>query len=107
MLTVRRLPQFDAWLSGLRDMQAKARLLARLRKAQQGNLGDTQAVGDGVSEMREHFGPGWRTYIVQRGACLIVMLGGGDKRTQKRDIAEAKRLANLLEDDDENQNQGS
>lgn len=57
--------------------------------------------------MREHFGSGWRMYFVQRGACLIVMLGGGDKRTQKRDIAEARRLANLLEDDDENQNQGS
>ncbi len=74
------------------------RLLARLRKASLGNLGDVQPVGDGVSEMREHFGPGWRMYFVQRGAVLIVMLGGGDKSTQAVDIAKAIKLASTIEE---------
>ena len=69
-----------------------------MRKASLGNLGDVAPVGDGVSEMREHFGPGWRMYFVQRGDTLIVMLGGGDKSTQVRDIAAARRLALSLED---------
>ena len=69
----------------------------RLKKVQLGNLGDVQAVGDGVFEMREHFGPGWRMYCVQRGAVLIVMLGGGDKSSQQADILAAKRLAATIE----------
>ena len=105
MLTIRRLPQFDAWLRGLRDTKTKARMVARLRKAQLGNLGDARPVGRGVFEMREHFGPGWRMYCAQRGTQLIVMLGGGEKSTQNRDIAEAKRLAALLENDDEDEDQ--
>jgi len=98
VITIRTLPKFDAWLSGLRDGMTKRRLVARLRKAQLGNVGDTKPVGDGIFEMREHFGPGWRMYYVQRGAVMIVMLGGGDKSTQSDDIAEAKRLADSLED---------
>ena len=74
------------------------RLVARLRKAQLGNLGDVKAVGEGVFEMREFFGPGWRMYYTQRGNVLIVMLGGGDKATQSTDIAAAKRLAKTLEE---------
>lgn len=74
------------------------RLIARLRKAGLGNLGDIQSVGDGIFEMREHFGPGWRMYYVQRGAVLIVMLGGGNKSAQAADIAKAKQLAATLED---------
>ena len=105
MVTIRRLPRFDAWLSGLRDAKTKARLLARLRKAQLGNLGDVRPVARGVFEMREHFGPGWRMYCAQCGTQLIVMLGGGEKSTQNRDIAEAKRLAALLENDDEDEDQ--
>ena len=70
----------------------------RLEKAQKGNLGDVKPVGEGVFEMREHFGPGWRMYYVQHGAVLIVMLGGGEKSTQAADIAKAIRLAALLED---------
>lgn len=70
----------------------------RLEKAQKGNLGDVKSVGDGVFEMREHFGPGWRMYYVQRGEVLIVMLGGGDKATQTADIAKAVKLATMLED---------
>ncbi len=74
------------------------RLLARLRKASLGNLRDVQPVGDSVFEMREHFGPGWRMYFVQRGAVLIVMLGGGNKSTQAADIAKAIKLASTIEE---------
>ena len=98
MYTIKPLPEFTAWLSSIKDGLTKRRLLARLKKAQMGNLGDCAAIGEGVSEMREHFGAGWRMYYVQRGAVLIVMLGGGDKSTQQRDIAHALTLAKLLED---------
>lgn len=74
------------------------RLARRLEKAQKGNLGDVKPVGEGVFEMREHFGPGWRMYFVQRGEVLIVMLGGGEKSTQAADIAKAVRLSAMLED---------
>lgn len=74
------------------------RLARRLDKAQRGTLGDVKPVGHGVCEMREHFGPGWRMYYVQRGAVLIVMLGGGDKSTQNADIARAVELAVTLEE---------
>lgn len=76
----------------------RKRLALRLRKAELGNLGDVQPVGDGVSEMREFFGPGWRMYYVQRGPVLIVMLGGGDKTSQQADIAAALALARNLEE---------
>lgn len=92
------MPTFDTWLAGIRDSHTRLRLLRRLEKAQSGNFGDVEPVGSGVSEMREHFGAGWRMYYVQRGRVVIVMLGGGTKRTQKADIATAKRLAATLED---------
>jgi putative addiction module killer protein len=98
MFTLRTLPEFDAWLKGLRDGLTQRRLMVRLRKAQLGNLGDVRPVGAGVFEMREFFGPGWRMYYVQRGTQVIVMLGGGDKASQAADIAAAQRLATLLED---------
>lgn len=98
MFTIRQLPEFAAWLSGIKDTKTRLRLAKRLDKAQRGLLGDVQPVGEGVSEMREDFGPGWRMYYVQRGAELIVMLGGGDKSTQAKDIAKAKLLAATLED---------
>ncbi|MBN9408433.1 MAG: type II toxin-antitoxin system RelE/ParE family toxin [Burkholderiales bacterium] len=87
---------FDAWLIGLRDAMTRRRLLVRLRKASLGNLGDVKPVGEGVFEMREFFGPGWRMYYVQRGQVLIVMLGGGDKATQQADIAAAIALSRTL-----------
>ena len=77
----------------MRDRPTRIRLRRRLGKAMRGNLGDVKAVGDGVWEMREFFGPGWRMYYVQRGNVLIVMLGGGDKSSQDEDIAAAKVLA--------------
>ena len=74
MFTIRRTVEFDAWFSAIRDSKTKQRLVARLRKAQLGNLGDVKALGAGVFEMREHFGPGWRMYCLKRGPVLIVML---------------------------------
>ncbi|MEW6490109.1 MAG: type II toxin-antitoxin system RelE/ParE family toxin [Thermodesulfobacteriota bacterium] len=98
MFAVKTLPEFDAWLSGLKDRTTRIRLSRRLDRAQQGNLGDVKLVGEGVYEMREHFGPGWRMYYTQRGAVVIVMLGGGDKSTQAADIARALRLAARIEE---------
>ena len=93
-----RSPEFDVWLSGMSDFKAKARILARLRGATFGNFGDCEPVGDGVSEMRIHFGAGYRLYFVRVGTTLYVLLCGGDKRSQKRDIVRAKRMAKELRD---------
>ncbi len=98
MYTIKHTDAFTDWLSGIRDGLTRGRLVARLRKATRGNLGDIRPVGEGVFEMREHFGPGWRMYYIQRGTTLIVMLGGGDKSTQSADIAKAIKLAATLED---------
>ena len=89
---------FASWLDGLRDPSARRRLLLRLRKASLGNLGDFKQVAPGVYEMRELFGPGWRMYCTRRGDVLILMLGGGTKSTQARDIAKALALAETIED---------
>ena len=93
MYNVFETDTFERWVDGLRDRPTRIRLRRRLGKAMRGNLGDVKAVGDGVWEMREFFGPGWRMYYVQRGVVLIVMLGGGDKSSQDADIAAAKVLA--------------
>lgn len=98
MFSIKRTDEFSLWLDGLKDKLTKQRLNGRLRKALLGNLGDVKPVGNGVFEMREHFGPGWRMYYVQRGTVLIVMLGGDDKSTQAADIAKAIALAATLED---------
>jgi len=95
---VKRLEEFSDWLKGLKDGLTRQRLSKRLRKVQLGNLGDVEAVGGGVYEMREHFGPGWRMYYVLRADTLILMLGGGDKSTQQSDINRALELAKSLED---------
>ncbi|WP_457394718.1 type II toxin-antitoxin system RelE/ParE family toxin [Roseateles sp. P5_E1] len=98
MYQVLQTPEFSDWLQGLRDRATRIQLARRLDKAQRGLLGDVKAVGQGVMEMREFFGPSWRMYYVQRGDVLIVMLGGGDKSTQKADIAAAQVLAQTLEE---------
>ena len=95
--TVKRLNQLSDWLKGLKDPVTRQRLNTRLRKVSLGNLGDIGPVGDGVFEMREHFGPGWRMYFVQRAGVVIVMLGGGNKSTQQSDIARAIELSKSLE----------
>ena len=97
MYTVIQIPAFSDWLRAIKDRPTQVRLMKRLRKAQLGNLGDVKQVGNGVWEMREFFGPGWRMYYIQRGDLLIVMLGGGDKSTQTADIAKAISLASLME----------
>ena len=93
MYTVLRSSTFDRWLRRLRDRQAVYRIVARLLAAEDGHLGDVGSVGDGVSEMRIHYGPGYRVYFVRRGAELIVLLCGGDKDSQRRDIERARRMA--------------
>jgi putative addiction module killer protein len=89
-------PEFEQWLERLRDAKGKARILARLDSAGLGNFGDCQSVGDGVSEMRIHFGPGYRVYFTRRGTSVYVLLIGGDKSTQKRDIKRALAMAREL-----------
>lgn len=93
MIEVRRTPEFITWLKALRDPRAKAKITSRISRLQDGNLGDVRPVGEGVSELRVHYGPGYRIYLVQRGGTLVVLLCGGDKSTQERDIREAKILA--------------
>ena len=97
MIEVRQTTRFATWLAGLRDDRARARILKRLDRAAQGNLGDVAPVGGGVSEMRIFYGPGYRVYFIQRGSELIVLLCGGDKSTQSADIEEAKALAKELD----------
>ncbi|HIJ97204.1 MAG TPA: type II toxin-antitoxin system RelE/ParE family toxin [Desulfuromonadales bacterium] len=98
MITIKTLPEFDAWLDSLKDRVTHIRLRRRIEKAQNGNLGDIKPVGDGVFEMREFFGPGWRMYYIQRGNVLIVMIGGGDKSTQATDIKKAIELSHTVEE---------
>jgi putative addiction module killer protein len=98
MYAIKRTDEFDAWLFGLKDGLTHRRLARRLDRAQAGNLGDVKPVGEGVFEMREFFGAGWRMYYIQRGNVVIVMLGGGDKSTQSADIAKAIKLAATIEE---------
>jgi|TARA_R110002094_G_scaffold205364_1_gene176213 putative addiction module killer protein len=84
---------FDRWLRSLRDRQARARVEARIRRLSLGNPGDVKAVGGGISEMRIDYGPGYRVYYMQRGRIVVILLCGGDKSTQARDIAKAKEIA--------------
>jgi putative addiction module killer protein len=90
--------QFRNWLDNLRDGKARLRIDDRLRRLAGGNAGDTKSVGDGVQELRLHFGPGYRVYYMWRDGVLIVLLCGGDKRSQARDIAKAKELAKEADD---------
>jgi putative addiction module killer protein len=96
MNTIKRTPEFDRWLVGIRDGMTRIRLAKRLDKAQRGLLGDVAPVGEGVMEMREFFGPGWRMYYVEQNGMLIVMLGGGDKSTQSDDISRAIALSKTI-----------
>lgn len=98
MFTVKTLPEFDVWLDGLKDRVTRLRLSRHLDRAQRGNLGDVKPVGDGIFEMREFFGPGWRMYYARKGDTLIIMLGGGDQSSQQADIAKAKQLCTTIEE---------
>lgn len=94
--TLLRSSDFDTWLSRLADQRARARILARLLSAEFGNFGDSEAVGEGVSEMRVHFGAGYRIYYTRTGSTVYVLLAGGVKASQKKDIAKAKKMARDL-----------
>src|SRR5215813_2075122 len=92
MPEVRQTDQFRSWLRRLKDSNAVARIVARLRRMEQGNFGDNRSVGAGVMELRIDYGPGYRIYYVNRGAEIVILLCGGDKRTQQRDIRRAHDL---------------
>lgn len=92
MYEVKTTQAFDQWLHSLEDV-TKGRLLLRLTKVGLGLLGDVESVGDGVYELKEHFGPGYRMYYIKEGKDIILLLGGGDKSTQKKDIKQAKKAA--------------
>jgi len=97
MATFLRTSEFDAWLTALRDPIGKARILARLRSAELGNFGDTSPVGGGVHELRIHTGPGYRVYYCRRGEVVYLLLCGGDKASQRKDIRSAQALLRALE----------
>ncbi|MCO6390201.1 type II toxin-antitoxin system RelE/ParE family toxin [Aliihoeflea aestuarii] len=96
MIEVVETDVFSDWLQRLRDPQAKARILVRIRRVALGNFGDVAPVGEGISELRIHYGPGYRIYLASRGEALVILLCGGDKRTQAKDIVAAKALAKSL-----------
>jgi putative addiction module killer protein len=98
MYRILETENFLEWFNSLKDLTTRIRLARRLDKARLGNLGDVKALTDGIYEMREKFGPGWRMYYVIRGKTIIVMLGGGDNSSQSNDIKAAKKFALLLED---------
>lgn len=92
-----RSDEFDAWLGGLKDKVGRARIAHRIRSAEHGNFGDCEPVGEGVSEMRIHVGPGYRAYFIRRGELVYLLLLGGDKSSQKRDIRRAIEIARELD----------
>ena len=96
MITIVRTDVFDRWLSKLKDPKGKARIIKRIRSAERGNFGDCEPVGEGVSEMRIHSGPGYRVYFTRMGEVIFVLLCGGTKRGQSRDISRARQLARKL-----------
>jgi len=97
MFTVQLTEEFQTWLDGLADKRSQIRIVARLRQAEAGNLGDWAPIQGTLSEMRIHFGPGYRLYFTRRGRVLVVMLYGGPKSTQARDIKRAHRILEALD----------
>ncbi len=96
MIEVRQTAEFSGWLRRLRDANAIARIVARVRRMELGNPGDVRSVGKGVMEMRIAYGPGYRVYYAQRGAAIVILLCGGDKHTQRDDIKRAQEFAERL-----------
>ncbi|QOZ24098.1 type II toxin-antitoxin system RelE/ParE family toxin [Bradyrhizobium sp. CCBAU 51753] len=97
MIEIRRTEAFTNWFDGLRDDRARDRIAARIARVASGLLGDVKPVGEGVSELRIDYGPGYRVYFTQRGRTIIILLCGGDKQTQSKDIKTAKKMASELE----------
>lgn len=98
MIEIRKTEVFTNWFNGLKDRRAKARVQARIDRLEFGHFGDVAPVGEGVSELRIFYGPGYRVYFVQSSLMLVILLSGGDKSTQSSDIVKAKKLARQLED---------
>jgi putative addiction module killer protein len=98
MIQIQQTETYAKWFAGLRDRVARARIDIRIRRLSLGNAGDTKPVGEGVSELRVDHGPGYRIYFIQRGEVVIVLLAGGDKSTQDKDIRNAKALAKDLKE---------
>lgn len=96
MIEVRQTSLFTTWLADLRDISARARIVVRIRRMEAGNVGTVRTLGEGVSEMKVDYGPGYRLYFCRHGQKVVVLLCGGDKRTQSADIARAKRMAKEL-----------
>jgi putative addiction module killer protein len=96
VIEIRQTDEYMDWFEGLRDREARSRILVRIRRVSLGNLGDIKPVGEGVSELRVDCGPGYRIYLKQQGDTLVILLAGGDKSSQKRDVERAKRLAREL-----------
>jgi putative addiction module killer protein len=96
MLQIRKTETFAQWLDGLRDVRARARVQVRIERVAAGNAGDVEPVGEGVSELRIDYGPGYRVYFKKHGREVVILLAGGDKRTQSADIKTALRLARNL-----------
>jgi len=96
MNSIQTTEVFDTWFADLKDKQAARRVQARIDRAEDGNLGDCEPVGEGVSEMRIHYGPGYRVYFVQRGIEIIILLAGGNKATQAKDIKTAVEIARQI-----------
>jgi len=96
MVEVHQTEEFSGWLQRLKDANAAARIIGRIRRMEMGNPGDTRSVGQGVLEMRIDYGPGYRIYYVRRGAQIVILLCGGDKRTQQQDIKRAQKMAEAL-----------
>ena len=100
MFSIKRTDIFNNWLDGLKDERAFAKIMIRIDRLAAGNPGDVKDVGDGFSELRIDYGPGYRVYYVRRGKTIYLLLCGGDKRTQSKDIKEAKRIAKEWTDDE-------
>ena len=96
MIEIRKTEVYARWLDGLRDLRARARVQVRIERLASGNRGDARTVGEGVRELRIDYGPGYRVYFTNRGAAVVILLAGGDKRTQAADIRTAIRLARDL-----------
>lgn len=98
MIEIRKTEIFTKWFNGLKDRRAKARIQARIDRLEMGNFGDVAPVGEGVSELRIFYGPGYRVYFIQQGSVVLILLSGGDKSTQNADITRAKKLARQIKD---------
>lgn len=98
MNTIHTTDLFDSWFSGMKDQAGKRRVQMRIDRAEDGNFGDCESVGEGVAEMRIHFGPGYRVFFIQRDFDVVILLAGGDKSTQGKDIKTALRMARELKE---------